>query len=410
MGGLKRVARRFDDWLSAIDWRDFERLLAEHYRQAGFVVQECGTANGQQRFGGGVDLRLFRGNETTLVQCKRWTAMKVAHNPVHELLGIVVAQNATRGILVNSGEFTEAAKRAAANSGGRIELVDGAAVRDVAPARGLDIAGALTSGLAGYRRVQRAWWRTNLIGGVLSLGLLAIGVTIAWSLIQQAIGNLQAGLTRQTQTRVVQPKPPQRAIATRSPPVARMPALSPAEREMRRELVRSTARGFNGVTSAVWLSERALFLGMGPATQEIKAAAGRDACDLLSRYPELPQLVEIQQTSGTSDGRVARVACPGARRLASSEVHLAVPPEAKPVQPEIVMYGSPNCTYCRQAEAYFARRGLGYRNLDITASRQAHQDFKRLGGQGTPLILVNGRRIHGFSAKRMDAALAAARG
>lgn len=82
MRGLKRVARRFDDWLSAIDPAAFELLLAGHCRQAGSVVQECGTGGPDQRFDGGVDLRLLRGSGIVLVQCKLRNAVKVAHNPV----------------------------------------------------------------------------------------------------------------------------------------------------------------------------------------------------------------------------------------------------------------------------------------------------------------------------------------
>ena len=412
MRGLKRVARRFDDWLSAIDPAAFERLLADHYRQAGWVVQECGTGGTGQRFDGGVDLRLLRGSEVVLVQCKRWNTAKVTHNAVHELLGIVVARNSTRGIVVNAGEFTEAAKQAAANSGGRIELVDGVALRamlgDLAPAGGAAVANALAGNMAHFRRLHRAWWKAKLAGAVISLGLMLVAGAVAWSLFQHAIGNLQENLTQRAEARA-QPSPPPRATRAAAARPARAPVLSPEERNMRRELVRTTARGLYGVTSAVWLNDRALFLGMGPSTPDMRSSSALEACALLARYPELPQAVEVQQTSGASTGDVARIAC------ARGSEHAAVAPslrqpKAPPPHPAIVMYGSPNCSYCRQAEAYFARCGLAFRNLDITASRQAHSEFLRLGGRGTPLILTNGEPIHGSSAKRLDAIDPAARG
>jgi restriction system protein len=65
-----------------------------------------------------------------LVQCKHWNAKQVPHNAVHELLGITVNEGATGAILVTSGEFTRYAREVAAR-GGRVQLVDGDALRDM---------------------------------------------------------------------------------------------------------------------------------------------------------------------------------------------------------------------------------------------------------------------------------------
>ncbi|HWT14391.1 MAG TPA: restriction endonuclease, partial [Patescibacteria group bacterium] len=90
MNGLKNNRHRHDDVLSRIDHREFERLLGAYYRGQGWQVEYTGTGSTAQRFDGGVDLVLRRDDEVLLVQCKHWNAKQVPHNPVHELLGIMV--------------------------------------------------------------------------------------------------------------------------------------------------------------------------------------------------------------------------------------------------------------------------------------------------------------------------------
>lgn len=121
---LKRVSRKRDDALARTDWAEVERLLAKHYSCAGFEVDHCGTGSGLSRYDGGIDLKLRRGEEFIIVQCKHWNAMKVPHNDVHELMGLMVNQGATGAILITSGEFTRAAIEAATRQG-HVQLVDG---------------------------------------------------------------------------------------------------------------------------------------------------------------------------------------------------------------------------------------------------------------------------------------------
>jgi restriction system protein len=130
MSGLKRVANRRNDALAQTHWAKVELLLAEHYRRAGYDVEHCGTGATGAKFDGGVDLRLRRTNELIVVQCKHWNAMKVAHNDVHQLLGIMVNESATGAILVTSGEFTKAAIEAATRQG-HVQLIDGDDLREM---------------------------------------------------------------------------------------------------------------------------------------------------------------------------------------------------------------------------------------------------------------------------------------
>ncbi len=108
------------DWLRDLDWRAFERLVADAFQRQGFTVLP--TAHGPD---GGIDLILVRGHERIFVQCKQWRAYRVGAPVVRELFGLVTAHRATGGIVVTSGTFTPEAIEFARISG--VVLMDGPA-------------------------------------------------------------------------------------------------------------------------------------------------------------------------------------------------------------------------------------------------------------------------------------------
>ena len=128
--GLKRVRQRRDDALARLSWPKVERLLAQYYREQGWQVEHSGTGGSGGRFDGGIDIKLRRDDEYVLVQCKHWNAYQVTHNPVHELLGVMVNQGATGAILVTSGEFTDYAIESAEKLG-HVQLIDGNRLRQM---------------------------------------------------------------------------------------------------------------------------------------------------------------------------------------------------------------------------------------------------------------------------------------
>jgi glutaredoxin len=77
-------------------------------------------------------------------------------------------------------------------------------------------------------------------------------------------------------------------------------------------------------------------------------------------------------------------------------------------RPEVRMYATDWCPYCRRAQAFFARQGIRYTHLDIEKSPAAHAEYKQLGGRGVPVILVGAQRMNGFSEERLAQMLKAA--
>lgn len=108
-GGLGAVA--------AMSWKDFERLIHELFRRQGYAVVESRAGPD-----GGVDLRLKKDGQVTLVQCKHWKK-DVGVKVVRETYGVVTAAKANAGIVVSSSGFTADAGQFAASVGMR--LIDG---------------------------------------------------------------------------------------------------------------------------------------------------------------------------------------------------------------------------------------------------------------------------------------------
>ena len=222
MNGLKNVRNRRDDALTRVDWKQLEKMLADYYRTQGWSVDHVGTGGSSSRFDGGVDLKMRRGAEYILVQCKHWNAKQVPHNTVHELLGVKVNQNATGAIVITSGEFTQAAKDAAVREG-HVQLIDGDALRAMLgplPETSVDAAQAMHAQRAGYRNGENAGrssasttHRKNMrsIERTLRLVLGIVGLLVLVQCVPRYLRNLT--------------NPPFTApAATNAPPRALMPA------------------------------------------------------------------------------------------------------------------------------------------------------------------------------------------
>lgn len=246
MGGLKNVRDRYSDAMSRVSWDRFEHLLADHYRQQGYQVDHCGTAASGTRFDGGIDLKLRRGDEFILVQCKHWNAKQVPHNDVHQLLGLMVNEGATGAILVTSGEFTAAARHAAGKLG-HVQLVDGAALRVMVGPIAEPVAHALLGDRAthvvshvGERLLSAAEDRIRYGGGgrprdrrggaartgvqaVLVSAALKVVLFIAFALFVVAIARATLESVLRT---IAPPSPPAAPVAVPPAPVSDAPRAS----------------------------------------------------------------------------------------------------------------------------------------------------------------------------------------
>ncbi len=82
---------------------------------------------------------------------------------------------------------------------------------------------------------------------------------------------------------------------------------------------------------------------------------------------------------------------------------------SKPRASAVTMFSTSWCPHCKRAKAYFAQKGVSYREVDIEASDAGRREFAVYGGSGVPLIIVGEQRMRGFDAGAMDRLLASAR-
>jgi glutaredoxin len=71
---------------------------------------------------------------------------------------------------------------------------------------------------------------------------------------------------------------------------------------------------------------------------------------------------------------------------------------------QVTLYSAVWCKYCRQAKAFFAKRGVRYVERDVDTA-DARSEYERLGGRGVPVILVGRQRMDGYDPGRLESML-----
>jgi glutaredoxin len=64
---------------------------------------------------------------------------------------------------------------------------------------------------------------------------------------------------------------------------------------------------------------------------------------------------------------------------------------------KVVMYSASWCGVCKRARRYFEEKGIKFTEYDVENSVKGRAEFKRLGANGVPVILVGKQRMNGFS-------------
>lgn len=73
-------------------------------------------------------------------------------------------------------------------------------------------------------------------------------------------------------------------------------------------------------------------------------------------------------------------------------------PAARDGRPEVVLYVTEWCPYCRQARDYMAAEGVPHRVVDIEKDPAGAREYRARGGTGgIPLVAVGTESIEGWS-------------
>jgi hypothetical protein len=212
------------DALARLTWQDFEHLLAEHYRAQGYRVEHHAPATSLKTLASGVDLRLTRGTESVILQCKHWDALEVGVQDVNELLSVMLNEAATKGILVTRGRFSTEAINIQRRQP-RLQLMDGEVLCVL-----LKLPDHLDTGVPGStakpqraqkgakaaRRRGASSQGSRLLPALLGLGILVLLGLFAWKVM--------------TRRDAVADAPPPAEATTAAAPVTRapIPDLPPA--------------------------------------------------------------------------------------------------------------------------------------------------------------------------------------
>ncbi|HXV26873.1 MAG TPA: glutaredoxin family protein [Candidatus Paceibacterota bacterium] len=77
--------------------------------------------------------------------------------------------------------------------------------------------------------------------------------------------------------------------------------------------------------------------------------------------------------------------------------------------PNIVIYTTPTCGYCKMAKEYFKSKGLDYTEHDVFADEKAREEMIAKSGQlGVPVITIDDNLVVGFDRPKIDQYLGAA--
>lgn len=101
--------------IRAMKWANVQLLLAEAFRQEGFLVKEIG--------GEAAPMVLLKNERAYLVDCRHWSASEVGANAPGQLYGAMGRLGAKGGFVVTSGRFTPDALEFA--RGLNVELIAG---------------------------------------------------------------------------------------------------------------------------------------------------------------------------------------------------------------------------------------------------------------------------------------------
>lgn len=70
--------------------------------------------------------------------------------------------------------------------------------------------------------------------------------------------------------------------------------------------------------------------------------------------------------------------------------------------PNITIYSTPTCSYCRMAKAFLDKHNVPYTNIDVSRDQAKAEEMVQKSGQmGVPVIDVDGKIIVGFDQEEL---------
>lgn len=71
--------------------------------------------------------------------------------------------------------------------------------------------------------------------------------------------------------------------------------------------------------------------------------------------------------------------------------------------PNITIYTTPTCGYCKMAKAFFKEHNIAFTEYDVASdSEKANEMIKKSGQMGVPVIDVDGTIVAGFDKEKIS--------
>ena len=69
----------------------------------------------------------------------------------------------------------------------------------------------------------------------------------------------------------------------------------------------------------------------------------------------------------------------------------------------VLLFSTPSCSHCRSAKRYLRKKGIPFKEIDVSRDKAAARDMvRRSGQQGVPVIDIKGKIIVGFNRAKVD--------
>jgi glutaredoxin len=72
---------------------------------------------------------------------------------------------------------------------------------------------------------------------------------------------------------------------------------------------------------------------------------------------------------------------------------------------KVKIYVSHHCVSCQDAIHYFKRKGVDFKEIDVTHDQESFNEMLLLGGIATPLIIVGDHIFHTFDPNKVEKVL-----
>lgn len=71
--------------------------------------------------------------------------------------------------------------------------------------------------------------------------------------------------------------------------------------------------------------------------------------------------------------------------------------------PNIKIYSTPTCPWCKKAKAYLDEKGIKYESFNVADDVKAQEEMIKISGQlGVPVLDIDGQVVIGFDKPKID--------